>query len=118
VRGGVREWRREREERGPQALNDATGELLAVKLVALDPAERAAAAEALRRVIAVRHPNLVRCLSLSLSFSLSLSLSPSLSRFLSFLPQTLHTPCDTAASRRSGTGSRSGGKNWELYNMT
>ena len=47
-------------ERGPQALNDSTGELLAVKLVTIESAERAIAAEAIRRVIAFRHPNLVR----------------------------------------------------------
>ena len=44
-----------------QALNDRTGELLAVKLVAEDEgAEGGARGEALRLCLATRHPNLVR----------------------------------------------------------
>ena len=52
-----------------QALNDRTGELLAVKLVREDPAkdsatggEQAARREGLRLCLATRHPNLVRCI--------------------------------------------------------
>ncbi len=41
-----------------QALNDVTGELLAVKLVAVAGPDRAAAG--LRRAVSLRHPNLVR----------------------------------------------------------
>jgi hypothetical protein len=54
------DWGGREGERGLQALNDATVELFAVKLVALDSAERAATAEAMLSVVAVRHPNLVR----------------------------------------------------------
>ena len=50
-----------------QALNDRTGELLAVKLVREDrdkdsaTAEQVARGEGLRLCLATRHPNLVRC---------------------------------------------------------
>ena len=44
-----------------QALNDRTGELLAVKMVAEDEGvEGGARGEALRLCLATRHPNLVR----------------------------------------------------------
>ena len=48
-----------------QALNDITGELLAVKQVTVDTDQAPAAAEALRVCCATRHPNLVRSVAAS-----------------------------------------------------